>query len=130
MLLKSPMYFVILDLVEESSAFSPKSDKGNKMLQYLQNERTLNWCLQGHAYLGSETRPGVQITELLETQLLFHSLKQINHINYVVICSLAMPLRMLKEDQSVHGLLSLCSLSKTKNNAKLQGRVKVETRST
>lgn len=43
-------------------------------------------------YLWSETRSGDQVTELMETrslwtQLSFHSLKQINHINYVVIYS-------------------------------------------
>lgn len=100
------------------------------MLQYLQKERTLDWCSQGYAYLGSEPRPGVQNTELLETKLPFHSLKQINHMNYVVICPRTMLLRMGKEDQCGHEFFSPCRLSETKNNTKLPGRGKVEARST
>lgn len=112
------------------SFFFPKSDMENKTLQYFQKERTLDWCLQGCAHLGSEPRPGVQNTELVETQLPFHSLKEINHINYEAICPRTMLLRMGKEDQRGHGFLSPCRLSETKDNTKLPGRGKVEARST
>jgi hypothetical protein len=102
----------------------------NTVLQYVQKKGLRTSVGKATPTQGMKADLDVQITELLETRLSFHSLRQINHINYVVICPLPMLLSMLKEDQTVHGFLSPHSLSKTKTNTKLLGGEKVEARST